>query len=188
MGVCNCVTPYTIPLPTTGLNSGMKVKRGGAKFIAVAACDYEVFTVTSKADWDAAIVANEVQVIRDCMLQVGLTNDPQTEEVGSCPQLIPTRNTFKLTVRDITDNTTSDRHKLWAGLHGERVKVAFGLCDGDLYTFRSATVVSNFTIEDTTNGKTFWTVEFQWDADKMDTPAVSGIAQPNFIDSISIPN
>jgi len=165
------------PIITTGLNSGNEVKNGGVPYIALLDKNFPLTDELLEAEWNAAIAANHMWILRSCLDTGGLTNEQNVETLGSCLQPVVTNDEQVLVFRTFVDNSTYDRFNLMKKLKSSQscFMVAFADCNGKIFGFVNAKIQSPaFNIGETKNDKQEWTLTIRFDASELNAPLAIG--------------
>ena len=165
-GECNSSTVVpAFPTLTSGFNSLTKVQNGGITAFAIKKCNYTLANQGLVANWNAAIASGDILVRSDCFISGTLESAPTTQDLGACLTTITTRRRVTLTINDIADSDEYDVHKLYNHLQANPTsyEIAFFMCDGRVFGFRKAAIDANFSIEETTDGRTRWTLVATFD-------------------------
>jgi hypothetical protein len=176
-GICDdcdsssVIAPF--PVFVTGINTSLKVQQGGITGIAVLKCSEALADETVKANWDAAITALDMVVLRDCLIEGGLDETPATETLGACLVDIVSDFTSTLTIKDIQDNATFDRSQFWADVRTRPLDflVAYWTCQNVnggaggntiIHGFFRASIIATYKIDTTKAGKAYWEAVITW--------------------------
>lgn len=176
-GICDdCDASSVIadfPIFVTGINTSLKVQQGGITGLAVLKCNAALANETVKVNWDAAITALDMVVLRDCLLEAGLDETSATETLGACLVDIVSDFTSTITVKDIQDNATFDRSLFWADVRTRPndFLVAYWTCQdvnggagGNtiIHGFFRASIIATYKIDTTKAGKAYWEAVITW--------------------------
>lgn len=169
-GVCEDFAPTA---PTLGLNTGNKVQNGGLPFLAILDANYPLADELILANWNSAIAANHMFVMRECLDGGELVNDQTVEELGSCQVSVVTKNEYTLTFNTFIDNASYDRFKFMKELGTAQscFLVAFGDCDGNVFGFVNARIQAPaYNVGATKTDKKVWTITIKFDASELNAP------------------
>ena len=163
-GVCEDFDP---PLAITGINTDVEVQAGGAPYIAILDKNFPLADELILANWDAAVLANQMVVLRNCLDTGGIEPNQTVENLGSCLTPVVTVDELVLTFSTFVDNDTYDRFKFMQYLRTSNscFLVAIADCNGKIHPFVEATIQSPaYQKEDTKTGKTRWTLTITFKA------------------------
>ena len=163
-GVCDDFDP---PIAATGINTDGTIQKGGAPYVAILDAKQPLTDQLVLANWDAAIVANQMVLLRNCLDTGGIEPQQTTEELGSCLTPVVTEDRLVYTFSTFVDNATYDRFKLMQYLRGADAcyLVSIADCDGKPHPFFPATIAAPaYQKEDTKAGKSRWTLVITFEA------------------------
>ena len=163
----------TFPVFVTGINTSLKVQQGGITGLAILKCNAALADETVKANWEAALTALDLVVLRDCLLEGNLDETPAIETLGACLVDIVSDFTSTITVKDIQDNVTFDRSLFWGDVRTRPndFLVAYWTCQNVnggaggntvIHGFFRASIVATYHIEATKAGKSYWEAVITW--------------------------
>jgi len=184
-----CVVPEEgLPVNVAWINQESTLQQGGICTLFFIKCAADAFDETDQAEWQAAINAGDVIVIRDCSLEVDLATEPTTVTRGCAAEERVTSRTMTLNISDVVDNTSWSHASFWqyTQKYPKAFRVAFATYDGTLYPSNQVTINVGLTIDNTLDGFKNQTGSLQWKKLTNDIPlTLAGGWSP---DDLIIPN
>lgn len=173
MGLVQTCNPYctTTLIDYTSENCQPAPIGGGIDKIVWAECDIadSITDLTSQAEWQAAITADQVKVAGFMLAEIPAPS-PTSEDIASCLAPVAVRKTRTM---NITDNNTYDGAALrdltafYNGINADLANGAFGYidCNGYFYGWIYGAVSDINRIHELKNdtGKTNWQGTIVWE-------------------------
>jgi len=164
MAICSSTCAPTLPAPySTGCS--IVPRGGGIKRLAFIKCDYDFTLISSRAEWDAAIIAGDI-VLSGLIVGQKPKGSFTKKRLASCAPEITVGATKTITFQDYNSGDACTLWTFWNAILASpsKYKLAYQLCDNMLYG-----PINDFDLEldevheDTSEGNSFMdgTITFQ---------------------------